>query len=983
MGTARRIFARVCSVALLPLTASGASVNPEEYRGSAISQIRFEPAQQPMTIEELRKILPLDTKAPLDPTKVRAAIKALYSTGRFADVAIEAQPATGGGVTVLIRTVDQWFIGPVEVKGKVKAPPNRGQLANATRLELGQPYEENSLQNAVNSIETLLKRNGLYRAKVDSQVTRDDQHQQVMLTFTVDTGKRARLEQPEITGQTVVPPEKIASATKYKGWFRWKMATAETVQAGVRNVENYYDKKDRLTASATLKGRDYDETTNRVKPKIEANGGPKVKITAEGAKVSKGKLKKYVPVFDQGTVNRDLLVLGARNLRDYFQSNGYFEAAVDFRTETPGADLENIIYTVTPGTRHKLVHVDIKGNRYFKTEDLRERMFLQPAGFLYLRHGRYSEGFSKSDVNAITAIYKANGFRDVQVNIRTIDNYKAKTGAVAAEVNIVEGPQYVVDNLKITGMKELNQSAVVGQLASVNGQPFSEANVGVDRDYMISTYQSNGFPDVVFDWKLTDAADPHHLNVEYIVKEGERRYVRDVVISGMNTTRQRLVKPLYKLKAGDPLSWTEMGQMQQGLYNLGVFDKVDMAIQNPQGAEPDKYVLYHLEEGHRYSVAVGAGAEFARFGGSQTSLNNPAGATGFAPRGSFEMSRLNLWGLGHSLNLKTSYSTLDRRASLNYYAPRYRNIEGRNISLTALYDDESDVLTFSAKRYESSAQVSQKISKASHALFRFSYKVAHVDASTLKIEPLLIPVLAQPDHTGMFAASFIQDRRDDPTNAHRGIFNSVDFGVSHRVFGSTRNFTRFLARSSYYRRIGPHFVLASNTQFGWIAQFALPSDVDPEQAIPLPERFFGGGGTSMRAFPENQAGPRDPKTGFPLGGNALLFHATEFRFPLIGNNIDGVFFHDLGNIYSSLGKISFSFKQPDIANFNYLVHAVGFGIRYRTPVGPIRVDLAYSLNPPTFNGLKGNYQDLLFGTAPTVRQSVSHFQFFFSIGQAF
>ena len=218
----------------------------------------------------------------------------------------------------MIRTIDQWFIGPVEVKGKIQAPPNRGQLTNATRLELGQPFEENSLQSAVNSVQNLLKRNGLYRATVESEVSRDDKHQQVMVTFVVDTGKRARLEKPEITGQPGMPEDKIVSATKYKGWFRWKLATSENVQAGVRNVEKKYESKDQLTASVSLAGRDYDETRNRVRPKLNVNGGPKVSITAEGAKVSKGKLKKYVPVFDHGTVNRDLLVQGARNLRGLF-----------------------------------------------------------------------------------------------------------------------------------------------------------------------------------------------------------------------------------------------------------------------------------------------------------------------------------------------------------------------------------------------------------------------------------------------------------------------------------------------------------------------------------------------------------------------------------------------------------------------------------------------------------------------------------------
>ena len=975
MGTARR-FAHLC----LCLAALAAAADRQEER---IAQVKFQPAQQPLPLAELQKLIRVNARAPLSAADVRRTIKELYATGRYSDIAVETEPAADGEVNLIIRTVDQWFIGPVEVRGNVNAPPNRGQLTNATRLDLGQPYEENSLQRAVTSVENLLKRNGLYHATVESQVTRDDEHQQVMLTFLVNSGKRARLEKPAITGQPVLPVDQVASAARYKGWFRWKYATAGNVQAGLRNIERKYESQDRLANAVTLEGRDYDQAANRVRPKIEVTGGPKVKIATEGAKVSRGKLKKYVPVFDQGTVNRDLLVQGARNLRDYFQTNGYFEAAVDFRTETPEADLERIVYVIHPGTRHKLVNVQVRGNKYFSAGAIRERMFLQPAGFLYLRHGRYSEGLSRRDEDAVTALYKANGFRDVDVDIRTIDNFKGKTGDVGAVVTIHEGPQYFVSQLKITGVRQLQLEEIRGKLASTEGEPFSESSVGIDREYMLSFYQSNGFPDAAFDWKMAPGPDPRRVNVEYVITEGERRYVRDLLLSGMHTTRRRLVNPAITLQPGEPISWTEMGRIQQELYNLGVFDKVDMAIQNPQGATPDKYVLYHLEEGHRYALAVGVGAEVARFGGSQTSLNNPAGATGFAPRGSFEISRLNMWGLGHSLTLKTSYSTLDRRGSLNYFAPRYRNVDGRNLSFTALYDDERDVLTFTARRYEASAQVSQKFSKATNGLFRFTYRVAHVNQSTLKIEPLLIPLLAQPDHTGILSASIIQDRRDNPANAHKGIYNTLDLGISDRIFGSTNNFVRFLGRNSYYRTVLPHTVLASNTEFGWIGQFGVAAGVDRSQSLPLPERFFGGGGTSLRAFPENQAGPRDTLTGFPIGGNALVFHATELRFPLLGENIDGVLFHDLGNIYSSLGKISFRFHQRDLTDFNYMVHAVGFGVRYRTPVGPIRVDLAYVLNPPTFMGLQGNYQDLLFGTAPRVQQSVSHFQFFFSIGQAF
>ena len=260
--------------------------------------------------------------------------------------------------------------------------------------------------------------------------------------------------------------------------------------------------------------------------------------------------------------------------------------------------------------------------------------------------------------------------------------------------------------------------------------------------------------------------------------------------------------------------------------------------------------------------------------------------------------------------------------------------------------------------------------------------IYRVDAGSLKINPLLIPLYSQPSHVGLLAVNLVQDRRDDPTDAHRGIYNSLDLGMASHTFAGNTNFLRFLGRNSYYKRITKDIVFASNTEFGVIRPFHTGSTPSTDY-VPLPERFFGGGESTMRGFPMNQAGPRDLETGFPLGGNALLFHSTELRFPLIGDNISGVLFHDLGNIYSSVGDISFRFHQKDPTDFNYTVHAVGFGIRYKTPVGPVALDLAYSINPPTFNGLHGTYQQLLFGGATKTIQNVSHFQFFFSIGQAF
>ena len=153
--------------------------------------------------------------------------------------------------------------------------------------------------------------------------------------------------------------------------------------------------------------------------------------------------------------------------------------------------------------------------------------------------------------------------------------------------------------------------------------------------------------------------------------------------------------------------------------------------------------------------------------------------------------------------------------------------------------------------------------------------------------------------------------------------------------------------------------------------------------IPLAERFFAGGATSDRAFPNFQAGPRDLVTGFPIGGNAQLFNTVELRFPLLGENIGGVLFNDVGNVYSRLGNISLRFHQNGLQDFDYGVQAFGFGIRYRTPIGPVRGDFSLSPNPPRFFGFQGTTNQLLFGGGTQVAQRISVFQFHFSLGQAF
>jgi outer membrane protein assembly complex protein YaeT len=963
----------------------------QKYDGKEVLTIQFDPVEQPLDPSELHEILPLKIRQPLSMAAVRASIERLFATGRYADIHVDAQ-SYQNGVIVRFLTKNSWFIGNVSVAGGL-SNPNPGQLENATRLELGQPYTEAKLQEAVAGQQRLLESNGLYRSGVHPVLDYDSAHQQVNLRFEVDAGRRAHFAPPVLTGDLKMDPVKIVSATRFRRWIihTWKPVTETRVLEGTKGVRGEYEKEHRLEAKVALDSLKYDLQANRALPTLRIDAGPRIEVHTTGAKVSQRKLRRYVPIFEEHAVDHDLLVEGARNLRDYFQSDGYFDAQVEFKEQGVVNDESSIDYLVSTGKRHRLVAIEIHGNRYFDAETIRERMFLQKASFLQFPHGRFSESLLSRDEDSIISLYQSNGFRDVRVTHRLEDDYRGKAGDMAVSLTIDEGPQYFVNHLEVQGIRSLNQAAILTMLNCTEDQPFSEFNVAVDRDTILAQYFDSGFPNATFEWSSKPAGKPNLVDLRFTIAEGSEQFLREVLINqgALKTTRPGLIYRSLHLNPGDPLSPTTITETQRRLYDLGVFSRVDTAIQDPDGETSSKYVLYELEEARRYSFAVGVGAQLTRIGGCETCLDAPAGQTGFSPRVSLDFTRSNLWGLAHSISMRIRVSTVERRGLLTYTWPRIHNQDRFNVSFTGLYEDENDIRTFSYKREEGSAQLSQRLSKATSVFYRYTYRRVSVDEATLKVTPFLIPLLSQPVRLGLISSGFIQDRRDDPVDPHRGIYNTLDVGLAEHFVGSQRDFLRFLARNSTYHPLGKKLVLARSTEFGDIYAFHYSGDL--LEAIPLPERFFAGGGNSQRGFPENQAGPRDPVTGFPLGGTAVLFNQTELRFPLIGENFGGVLFHDAGNAYSSLGNLSFRVSQRNLQDFDYMVHAVGFGIRYRTPVGPIRVDLAYSINPPSFFGFKGSLQDLInAGVTPCagvpsqcVTQSVSHFQYFFSIGQTF
>lgn len=974
-----------------------------QFEGKRITGIQFTPAEV-LDPADLAKALPFKKGDVLHTDDVGTAIDALFATGCFRDIVVQADDAAGG-VVLRFATQPAWFVGSVSVLGRVHVPPNRAQIHSTAQLSLGSEFRDEDVAHAQKAIEDLFKSNGLYESTVTSEVERAPNHQQVFITFHIVEHKRAHYEAPVIEGKPLLSNGTIYHATGWRipiiHW--WRQVTALRTHKGVQGLLAKYQKQDRLRAAVDLKNLDYDAAKRLVRPTLDITPGPRVQVKAIEAKVSQGTLKKYVPVFQVHAIDTDLLVQGQRNLVNYFQSEGYYNVDITFRVQPVHDDLETVEYVISRGQRFRLKRITIVGNHYFTLDAIRERMYMEPAAFLVLSHGRYSEAFQGKDEASISELYRSNGFRDVKVNCTVDHNYDGKAGDIAVTVHIDEGPQWLVDAMTLKGANQVDRNLLLARCTSMPGQPFAEQNLAIDRDEILTYYYEHGFPNATFQAAWSPSGKPDRANVTYSITEGDRIYVRGVLTRGLQITKPSIVAKQITMKAGDPFSPVEETDIQKDLYNLGVFARVDTAVQNSDGDTDHKYVLYDFQEANRYSIGIGVGAMAGRFGTpGSNSLSSPAGSVGLSPEFSLDVSRLNFLGRGQMVGLHGLYSTLEHRGALTYQIPNFMDVPTRTLTFSVLYDNALNIQTFASTREEASVEEAEQVTKTLNAKIRFAYR--RVSVNDVIIPVLLVPQFEQSVRIGILSGTLVWDRRDNPENAHRGMYNTADFGLAGTFFGSQRDFGRVLLRNATYYSLGKRLVLARQTQFGVIKPFSPPQGVSALESIPLPERFFGGGPDTLRAFAFNEAGPRDTgaslvpggsasqPTGLPLGGNALFYNNIELRFPLLGPNIGGVLFHDMGNVFSSLGNMSFRYTQRNLQDFDYTVHAVGFGIRYKTPVGPIRLDLAYALNPPSFTGFNGTPLQLLSCNPNTMaasgpcaigRNNTGHFQFFFSIGQMF
>ena len=952
-----------------------------DYQGLRVRDIQFRGVEGG-EISQLRQVITQLPNQPLDRLKIAESVRALYDTGRFADIQVEAERRPQNEVSLVFVATENYFVGMITVNG-VPKDMTSNQLVNATKLQLGELYTPEKLRLGIDRMQLLLQENGYYQNAIHETEVTDPKTQQLNLTFDINPGEPAHVGKVTVEGKPGYNTYEILEIAHLHPGDR---AASQRITQALQRLKKKYTKKDYLEAQVSVTKSPYQPQKNAVDYTFEIQTGPTVEILVQGVKVRKGVLKKYIPVYEENAVDEDLLNEGRRNLRDYLQTKGYFDAQVDMRKETDAANNHlRIVYDVKRGIRHELSEVQISGNKYFDGAAIRQRMRIQPAGRLF-SNGLYSQEMLTNDISNIEDLYHGNGFQQVKVTPTVLDDYKGQEGHMAVAIQIEEGAQTTVASLQILGNRTIPDEQLRGKLYNVNGEPFSESNIASDRDAILTEYFNSGFPKATFEYSTTPSqSGPNQIDVTYTIVEGERFYVDQVVVDGLHFTRPYVARRELQISPRTPISQEEMYKSQQNLYDLGIFNEVDTAVQNPDGDTPSKNVLFRVQEAKRYTFNYGFGFEAQT--GQPAGPTQPQGETGVSPRVSFDMTRLNFRGRDHTISFKSHLGRLQQRALLSYDAPRWFNNPNLRLTLTTFYDNTLDVLTFTSKRLEGSAQIEQTWSKVTTTLYRFTYR--RVQATNLVISPDLIPVFSQPVRVGMPTFTYIRDKRDNPIETHKGNYTTFDTGVAAGFFGSQASFSRLLLQNSTYMPIAKKWVFARSTRLGIENLFG------KNQVIPLPERFLAGGGNSHRGFAINQAGPRDPQSGAPLGGDAVFINNLELRtppvvLPFVEDNLSFAFFHDAGNVFTAPNDMlkgltrmnqdtsGCTLSKTSTCNFNYISQALGAGVRYKTPIGPVRVDFGYNLNPPLFPVLSGDQSN----PQPHI-ETGRHFNFFFSIGQTF
>ena len=917
-------------------------------------------------VETLWPLVQQKAGEPYSQSKVEASINALQATGQFQKVEVNVVPDPAG-LRLNFLLEPAYYLGMVTFPGATK-------IFSYTRLLLAadvheeDPYDITRVAESQKGLQDFLRRNGYFEAEthVDSDI--DDAHQLVNLAFSVKLGKQARVADVTFQGADTQETSKLLHSlrslrARLTGALLkpGKPYTPERITAATKLIKRTLAQQHRLASSVQENRPQFHPETNRVGVSFKVEVGPVVTVRVTGARVSwipflSGRqIKQLIPIYSEGTIDRDLVREGEQNLIDHFQKKGYFDATVKTTFDRQPEKI-SLVYEVDKGSKYKVDRIVFQGNHQMSEKDLMAALTVKKAHFWFWSHGNVSQKLAHQSATNLEAVYRDRGYEDAKITPEMLKRGQK----IDVVFNIQEGDQTLVQNVDVVG----NNNVPTEQLTAPTGlelhagAPFSPRKLADDRNRISAGYLNRGFLNAeVRPAVKREPQDPHRVEVTYNIAEHQMVRVGEVIYLGQQRTRISLIAKTAKIPAEAPIEKRNLLEAESRLYDLNIFDWSSVGPRKPITDQTEESILVKNHEAKRNEIIYGFGFEVSHRGGNVPTgtvavpggpvvgLGNnkiaPSQATYASPLGSIVFNRHNMRGLAETWSASLALARLDQRALTTYAQPHFIGSQWSSLSTISLERNSENPL-FSASLGDVSFQVERLISRKNNMRLQIRY-----DFNKTVLSHLLVPALVLPQdqnvHLSTFSGTLLRDTRDKPLDAHRGSFSTLNLGITPKALGSSANFAKLFGQYAYYKQVHS-VVFANSIRLGLAKSFA-------SSFVPTSQLYFSGGGSSLRGFPIDEAGPQrivpfcnvlSQQTGcvnvtVPVGGRELFILNSEVRFPLrINKNLGGVVFYDGGNVYSAINLHSF------VNNYS---NTVGFGLRYSTPIGPIRVDFGRNLNP--------------------------------------
>ncbi|MBX7220421.1 MAG: BamA/TamA family outer membrane protein [Blastocatellia bacterium] len=870
--------------------------------------------------------------------KLHDTLLKLYDSGRAANaqVYVTDDPTRPSGVILTFVITRQLRIGNVLFPGFQLFPAEelRSRLAG---LELGSKVSEQAVTRAVETLANLFRDRGYFQTKITPLISEPSEEGNVIVSFTILPGDPAKLADGiQLEGNLKIDKADLTGKLKSKPG---GLYTFEQVQTDLAKLRQAHLEEDYLNPVISSPFRDYDAKTNTVKVVVTINSGPKVDVKLDGYDLSRKDLKKILPVLSDGGLDEFVLEDGRQRLLDQVQRDGYFFAEVTVEP-TIFEDKATVLYRVEKGQRYRVSSVKLVGTDHvaYAAAEFESKV----VGPIPTSRGLTSKQAIKNDAELIERKLRNQGFLQAKVLERRL-GVTPNNENLEIVFAVSEGAQTFIEELMVTGNYAFSTEKLLGALPSVNPKAdyLSQDYINTDTNRLYALYEEEGYAKVRINpviERIDD--DPNRARIVFQITEGKKIFINDVIVTVRGRTSKTAIRNYIPFKRGDLLRQSQLTQTEQALYATGAFKQVVFRTEIVREDGPNRDlcdVILEVTDSNPYTISFGLGY--------QREDQNEG-----SPRGSFEVSNSNLFG---KLQTASLIFRLSRREQLGQFSYQFPRPFGKPlpILLSALFSRTQEV-SFDSERQTVLIQTEKRVSPATNLLFR--YRFENIRVFNLDLSGNDLARNDQPVRLGRLSATFLRDTRDSALDATIGSFSIADFSFATTKLGGNEEFFRFFGQYQQFRSLPkvPSVVVATSARFG------LARPLGDRDTLPISERFFAGGANTLRGLDFEQAGPRDPNTDRPIGGNALVVLNAELRFPLLWK-FQGATFYDTGNVFDKVSNIQ----------LNRFTNTIGGGLRLKTPFGPLRVDAGYLLNPPSFVAVPN--------------KKLPGFQFHFSFGQAF